>query len=114
MTSPSSKASAEGIICDSNGFWIAGFTRNLGSYSWPIAECWALRDGLQLAKDLNIPFLEVELDSMLIVSLLELCDCRELLTTFQQVCFYHNYREANKCIATLAKWGGGNNVHTTF
>ena len=126
VTEPSNQAGAGGIIRDSNGIWIAGFARNLGFCSVPSAECWALREGLQLAKNLNIHSLEVEMDSAFIFSLCKsnnlishelapiILDCRELLTTFQKVCFHHNYREANKCADILANWGRSNTQDFTF
>ena len=126
VSGPTNQARASGIIPDSNGLWIAGFARNLGFCSVPSAECWALREGLQLAKNLNIHSLEVEMDSAFIFSLCKsnnlishelapiILDCRELLTTFQKVCFHHNYREANKCADILANWGRSNTQDFTF
>ena len=80
-----------------------------------VAELWAMRDGLNLAIQLGISCLEVELDAKIIVELLEntnstnikishvLHDCRFLLTRFTQVRLAHVYREVNRCVDFLAK-----------
>ena len=82
-----------------------------------MAELWAVRDGLNLAIQLGINCLEVELDAKIIVELLEntnstnikisplLHDCRFLLTRFTQVRVAHVYREVNRCVDLLAKQG---------
>ena len=59
-----------GVIRDSNGEWVAGFVRKLGSMSSILAELWALKDGLLLARQLDILNVNIELDADLIVHLL--------------------------------------------
>ena len=44
------KARGGAILKCSNGDWIAGCLRKLGNTSSNLAELWALRDGLSLAK----------------------------------------------------------------
>ena len=80
-----------------------------------VAELWALRDSLNLAIQLGIGCLEVELDAKVIVEMLKntnstniiisplLFDCRSLLTRFTQVRVAHVYREVNRCADILAK-----------
>ena len=82
-----------------------------------VAELWALRDSLNLAIQLGIGCLEVELDAKVIVEMLKntnstniiisplLFDCRSLLTRFTQVRVAHVYREVNRCADFLAKQG---------
>ena len=88
------KAGGGGLICDSEGRWIKGYSRSIGHTTSVVAELWAVRDGLNLAIQLGISCLEVELDGKIIVELLEntnstnikisplLHDCRFLLTRF--------------------------------
>ena len=61
-------AGGGGLICDHNGDWIAGFSRALSSTNYiNIAELWALRDGLTLAKELCLNSLIVEMDALSVV-----------------------------------------------
>ena len=64
------KAGGGGLIRDSVGFWVKGFSRSLGTGTSMLAECWALRDGLFLAIQLGIQNLEVELDAKVVVDLI--------------------------------------------
>ena len=111
------KAGGGGLIRDSEGRWINGYSRSIGHTISVVAELWAVRDGLNLAIQLGISCLEVELDAKIIVELLEntnsinikisplLHDCRFLLTRFTQVRVAHVYREVNRCVDLLAKQG---------
>ena len=47
-------ASAGSLIKDHNGMWIGSFCRNIGFTYSMAAELWGLRNGLSLAKNLNI------------------------------------------------------------
>ena len=42
-------ASCRGLIRDAHGEWLGGFATNLGISSSPIAELWAIINGLELA-----------------------------------------------------------------
>ena len=44
-----------------------GVCRSIGSTTSIIAEFWALRDGLQLAIQLGVQYLEVELDAKVVL-----------------------------------------------
>ena len=91
------KAVGGGVIKDCHGGWVKGFLRSIGHATSVMAEWWALRDGLILAIQLGINQLEVELESKVIVEMLNsadcpnrsyaplLCDCRSLMVRFMQV-----------------------------
>jgi len=93
------------------------FSRGIGFTTGVMAEFWALRDGLLLAVQMGIPYLEVELDARFVVDIILsssmpnrayspfLNDCMSLLTRFQQVQVNHIFREANSCTDALAKRG---------
>jgi len=48
------KAGGEGIIRDSQGNWVKGFSRSIGYTTSVMSKLWALRDGLNLAIQLGI------------------------------------------------------------
>lgn len=64
---------------------------------------------MQLAKQLSVSKLIVELDAKVLVDLLNskvdlmhsiapiVCDCRSIMQTFHVITFKHVYREANQC-----------------
>ena len=88
------KASGGRVIRDCHGDWVKGFSRSIGHTTSVMAEWWALRDGLNLAIQLGISQLEIELDAKVIVEMLQntkcpnrnyttlLCDCRCLMARF--------------------------------
>uniref|UniRef100_A0A2N9HWM1 Reverse transcriptase domain-containing protein n=1 Tax=Fagus sylvatica TaxID=28930 RepID=A0A2N9HWM1_FAGSY len=113
-------ASSRGLLRDSNGNWIQGFSHFLGITNSLVAELWGLRDGLTLARDLHISRLVVELDAKAMIDLLKpvsrtpfvthpysalIDDCRCLLQTFERVVIQHAHRESNFCTDLLAKEG---------
>uniref|UniRef100_A0A2N9FT32 CCHC-type domain-containing protein n=1 Tax=Fagus sylvatica TaxID=28930 RepID=A0A2N9FT32_FAGSY len=110
-------AGGGGVIQDYLGNWVGVFSRSIGITSSVQAELRALKDGLQLALDLEIPNLEIEMDSAVAVKLLHstnssnaflssiVNDCRYLLERFEAYTLKHIYREANGCADTLAKAG---------
>lgn len=59
-----------GLIRDSEGRWIKGYLSCLGITDSLLAERWALRDGLILARDLDIQNLIVELDAKVAIDLI--------------------------------------------
>uniref|UniRef100_A0A2N9IUL5 RNase H type-1 domain-containing protein n=1 Tax=Fagus sylvatica TaxID=28930 RepID=A0A2N9IUL5_FAGSY len=99
------------------GIGLEGFSRSIGLASCVQAELRALLDGLLMTVELNIPFLEIEMDSLLAVDLILatqpanaflrsiVSDCRCLLQKFEGVSIKHIYREANMCADLLAKAG---------
>ena len=111
------KAGGGGLLRCSNGEWLAGFTRKLGNMSSIIAKLWALKDGLNMAKQLGIDNICIEMDAEFIVHLVSnssivnlmleplLTDCRNLITTFPNHIVTHVFREANGCANCLARMG---------
>ena len=111
------KAGGEGIIRDSQGNWVKGFSRSIGYTTSVMSELWALRDGLNLAIQLGIHQFDVELHAKVIVDLLNgvdspnraysplLYDCRSLLARLTQARVVYTFREVNKCANFLAKRG---------
>ncbi len=59
------------LLRDHNGNWIRGFSRNIGITNFSVAEMWGLRDGLLLARNLNIQKLLVEIDAKVVEDLLK-------------------------------------------
>ena len=111
-------AGGGGMIRGQEGEWIAGFARPLRRTNSCMAELWALRDGLLLAKELGINNLIVELDALSVVLLMKnnacnllmeplLTDFRNLLKEFPNTQVVHAYREANQCADALVKMGAG-------
>ena len=54
-------------IC--SGDWIGGFARKMGSTSSTMAELWALKDRLTMAKHMGIENICIEMDAEFIVQL---------------------------------------------
>ena len=91
--------------------------KKFGIASSVTAELWALKDGLQLAFQLGISHILVELDAKIVVDLLHsskapinsfsslLNDCRYLLRQFHQARIRHIFREANRGENYLIKGG---------
>uniref|UniRef100_A0A2N9GVG0 RNase H type-1 domain-containing protein n=1 Tax=Fagus sylvatica TaxID=28930 RepID=A0A2N9GVG0_FAGSY len=81
------------------------------------AKLRALKDGLELAIDLGILNLEIEMDSLVAVELANsittpniflsaiVTDCRSLMERFELCSLKHIFREANGCADLLAKAG---------
>lgn len=112
----SNRAGAGGLIRDERGTWTSWFSRFVGSTNSLITELWAVREGLQLAKRLNIQNLVVELDALVVVNLLNglnvnefltpiVLDCREILQGFREARVQHSFREGNRVADLLAKMG---------
>ena len=49
------RAGGGGIIRNDEGKWIKGYARAIGNTTSVAAELWALRDGIQLYLELNLP-----------------------------------------------------------
>uniref|UniRef100_A0A2N9IB19 Uncharacterized protein n=1 Tax=Fagus sylvatica TaxID=28930 RepID=A0A2N9IB19_FAGSY len=110
-------AGSGGLIRNSDGDWIMGFVRNIGTTGSVAAELWALRDGLSLCVQLRLLAVEIELDAKSVVSIFSknttcsgdlsplIDDCRALLRKIPQTKMIHCFREANFCADALAKRG---------
>ena len=81
-----------------------------------MAELWALRDGLVLAKEMRLNNLVIELDALSVVVLMNngsenllieplLTDCKNLLKEIPNKRVIHTYYEANQSVDALAKLG---------
>ena len=81
-----------------------------------MAELWALRDGLILAREMGLNNLIIELDVLSIVILMNneavnvmmeplLSNCWNLLNQISNKRVIHSYHEANQCADALAKLG---------
>ena len=83
---------AGGVLRDHRGRWISGFSFRGGLATNNMAELAAVRQGLEMAWNMGYKFLQLELDSKVVLSLLTnynvnyptnmlplICDCRNLL-----------------------------------
>ena len=89
----------------------------IGSTTSIIAEFWALRDGLQLAIQLGVQYLEVELDAKVVLHVISsgksptaaysslLFDCKLLLEKIPHYTVKHVFRGANRRANALARMG---------
>lgn len=114
---PHKNTGAGGVIRDSDGNWVIGFAKNLGLMTIFQAELWALYQGLELAIELNITDLEIDIDAKSVVeavlnndfqgglNLNLISKCRLLIGRFRHVKLSHIYREANSVADHLAKYG---------
>ena len=64
------KAGGRGLFRDHEGKWVKGYARGIGHTNSFIAELWALRDGLNLAREMGLNKLIIELDALSIVLLM--------------------------------------------
>ena len=119
-------ASGGGILRNEVGGWIRAFIRKIGITTSFVAELWALRDGLSMCVDMQIPALEVELDAKAVADLMNnaislnadyatiVADCKQLLSQIPQVKVSHCYREANRCADALARLGYSTSLNVMF
>lgn len=106
-----------GLLRDSNGSWVRGFSRLVGSSSILLAELWPLRDGIAMAKSLNIDKLIINVDASEVINLFSkpsytnrltqpiVNDCRNMLQAFQEYHMQHCFRETNGAAYLLANLG---------
>ncbi|GLT70676.1 hypothetical protein SLA2020_427380 [Shorea laevis] len=111
------KASAGGLIRDHEGRWVHGFALCIGKQSSFIAELWGCRAGLRMAFDLGITHLILEMDSLLIVQMLQarkgveglastlFLDILHLLDNFSEYRIQHTLREGNSAADYMAAIG---------
>ncbi|KAK4482042.1 hypothetical protein RD792_012965 [Penstemon davidsonii] len=110
-------AAAGGLIRDDTGSWVVGFSRKLGSTSITMAELLAAREGLEMAWEMRLQRLELELDSEVVFSLIKdadvethplgniIKDCRTLIRMPWECRIVHTRRSGNGCADALAKMG---------
>ncbi|KAE8693615.1 hypothetical protein F3Y22_tig00110796pilonHSYRG00006 [Hibiscus syriacus] len=63
------RGSIGGVIRNSNGEWITGFTKNIGTTSILHAELWSIYEGLLIARNLGIHRLWIQSDCSKVVKL---------------------------------------------
>lgn len=64
-------ALAGGLLKDPKGAWAGSFNRAIGFTHSLAVELWGLRDGLTLAKSLNIKKLMIEIDAQAVVDIIK-------------------------------------------
>ncbi|KAK7839899.1 putative ribonuclease h protein [Quercus suber] len=106
-----------GLLRDSNGAWVQGFSRLIGSSSVLLAELWALRDEIAMALNLNIDKLIINVDASEVINLFSkpsntnrlaqpiVNECRSMLQAFLEYRMQHCYRETNRVADLLANIG---------
>lgn len=106
---------AGGVLRNSSGEWIHGFTHHIGSGEILQAEVWGIFIGLKMAMDLHIQKIEVASDSALAVNLLVshdydlhplatlLDNCHSIMQRFESCSIHHVHREKNVVADILAK-----------
>ena len=103
-----------GVIRDHEGQWLKGYARPLGCSNSCMAEPWAFKDGLLLAKKMGLNNLIIELDALSVVLLMNnnstnllmeplLTDCRNLAKEIPNKQITHIFRKANQCADVMAK-----------
>ena len=105
---------AGGVLRDSNGAWIQGFSVNLGASSILEAELWGIFWGLKLAWDYGYRDVEIECDSVVAVTFLTsatvsthplyniISCCKMEIHDHWRCIIEHIYREQNEAADTLA------------
>ncbi|KAF3959676.1 hypothetical protein CMV_015530 [Castanea mollissima] len=101
------KANASGLIRNSMGEWVGGFSRHIGITHSMAAELWGLHDGPILAKNLSLRKLIIELDAEPMVTILTSHDAlydsshprsalTSLLQSFEVTRIHHLFCERNR------------------
>ncbi|XP_019155168.1 PREDICTED: uncharacterized protein LOC109152041 [Ipomoea nil] len=113
------------LIRDWHGRWITGFSTKIGPTNSFIAELWAMREGLRLAKSRGFNKIVAESDSEALVQAILNCSgsspeadtlilgCKNLMTSFQACQLIHVLREGNQCADFLANLGQNTTWGTT-
>ena len=108
------EAGAGGVIRDSVGHWISGVCMKIRKSSVLMAELWALYQGLNLAWEVGIKRLLVEVDSLCITQMISkqvvvpngfyalIAAIQDLLSRNWQATISHIYREANSAADFMA------------
>ncbi|KAH9725573.1 putative ribonuclease H protein [Citrus sinensis] len=111
---PRRATAAGGVIRDSVGNWVSGFSMNIGESSVIMAELWGLYQGLSLAWNVGIRHLLVEVDSLCVTQMISqqmvvpnvsyalVVAIRDFLNRNWQINISHIYREANSAADFMA------------
>ena len=116
------KAGVGGLFRDHEGNWVKGYARGIGHTNSFLAELWALRDGLNIAREMGVSNLIIKLDALSIVLLMNneaenimmeplLSDCKSLLKQIPNKRVLHIFCEVNQCADALAKLGAQSGSH---
>ncbi|GAU41583.1 hypothetical protein TSUD_271920 [Trifolium subterraneum] len=109
-------AGCGGLLRDSNGRWLTGYSRKIGTCDSLSAEMWGMYLGMQLAWRNGFHHLQVESDSKILVDMIMgnvkingkppilVCRIQELLKLNWQVQFKHIWREGNRSADWLANF----------
>ena len=119
-------AGARGVLRNHQAQWITRFSAWVGLATNNMAELAAVRQGLTIAWNIGVKFLQLELDLKVVLiwlinknmnyptNMLPLiCDCKNLLEQDWEVHMHHMYCEANGCVDALAKRGTCQRNRTT-
>ncbi|MCI02556.1 ribonuclease H protein, partial [Trifolium medium] len=110
-------AGCGGIIRGSQGEWLGGFAKGVGSYSAFVAELWGVFEGLSHARRLSFSAVELNIDSVTVVNVITkgnlqspvgamlVRNIRRLMDLDWEVNIVHAYRESNQCVDALATIG---------
>ncbi|GKV35630.1 hypothetical protein SLEP1_g43875 [Rubroshorea leprosula] len=108
-------ASTGGLLQDSSGTFIQGFSVNIGQISVFLAELWGCREGLILCRNKGISHLVVEMDSLSAVQVIEgskeqdslaavlVEDIRRLRGGFIAFSIQHTLHEGNRAADFMAE-----------
>ncbi|PRQ37815.1 putative RNA-directed DNA polymerase [Rosa chinensis] len=111
----SGKIGAGGVLRDSSGSWISGFTANLGCGSVIQAEAWGLLLGLRMSVTAHCQNIIIESDSDILVTLVNqevdelhplksiINSCQYLMQKFVSCEVKHVFREINMVADMLSK-----------
>ncbi|KAF7841723.1 putative ribonuclease H-like domain-containing protein [Senna tora] len=103
-----------GTLRDYNGRWLTGFAKSMGYGSPVLAEAWAIKIGLELARKSSIQNLILESDSLVVINMVKngvekdhplftiITSIRELAAKDWNVTFSHTLREGNRVANLLA------------
>ncbi|XP_045810455.1 uncharacterized protein LOC123904892 [Trifolium pratense] len=112
-----STAGCGGLLRNSGGQWLGGFSHHLGRCNAYIAELWGVFDGLTFAYDRGFKKIALHIDSNVVVHTLQsdkdgsvvgwriIQEIRRLLGMDWEVKICHSYRESNACVDALANLG---------
>jgi ribonuclease HI len=108
------RAGCGGLVRGSEGEWLGGFPKFVGSCSACIAELWGVLEGLRCIWNLGFHWVELHIDSQVVINMIKedkmvsstcwsiVCQIRRLLQYDWEIRIQHSYRKANRCADMLA------------
>ncbi|PNX61822.1 ribonuclease H, partial [Trifolium pratense] len=111
------KAGCGGVIRGSQGEWLGGFAKGVGTCSAFVAELWGVFEGLTYARRMRFMHIELNIDSAMVVQVLKtgnlnspfgltlVKNIRRLVDMEWEVHITHAYRESNRCADALTNIG---------